>query len=81
MKTRESGMPEENISEAFFRADEILDRLGLRVGVGDVAEFGCGYGTFTIPAARRLRGTIHACDIDPTMIATTGESAASAAAA
>ena len=54
----------------------ILERLGLRDGVGDVAEFGCGYGTFTIPAGPRSRGTVYAYDIDPEMVAATGERAA-----
>jgi SAM-dependent methyltransferase len=81
MKTRESGMPEEKVWEAFFQPEVILERLGLRGGVGDVAEFGCGYGTFTIPAARRSRGMVYAYDIDPEMVAATGERAASAAVA
>jgi SAM-dependent methyltransferase len=36
-----------------------------------VVEFGCGYGTFTIPAARRCSGILCALDIDPDMIALT----------
>jgi len=35
---------------------------------GSVVEFGCGYGTFTLPAARLCRGIIHAFDIDPAMV-------------
>ena len=35
----------------------------------DVVEFGCGYGTFTLPAARRVGGTVFALDIDSTLIA------------
>jgi ubiquinone/menaquinone biosynthesis C-methylase UbiE len=34
-------------------------------------EFGCGYGTFTVAAARIARGTIHAIDVDPGMLAAT----------
>ena len=33
----------------------------------DVVDFG-GYGTFTIPAARIVRGKIFASDIEPEMI-------------
>jgi SAM-dependent methyltransferase len=29
---------------------------------------GCGYGTFTLPVAQRIRGTLHAFDIEPEMI-------------
>ncbi len=35
-------------------------------------EFGCGYGTFTIPAAQRVSGTLYASDIDPAMVVSTG---------
>lgn len=45
---------------------------------GDLVEFGCGYGTFTIPAAERVRGTVHALDLEPEMIAATRARAAAA---
>lgn len=32
-------------------------------------EFGCGYGTFTFPAARRVSGTVHTFDIEPELVA------------
>ena len=35
---------------------------------GDVAELGCGYGTFTLPVARRIRGVIETFDIEPAMV-------------
>jgi len=38
---------------------------------GDVVEFGCGYGTFTIPAAKLIEGRIIALDIEPEMVAET----------
>ncbi|HEX3150110.1 MAG TPA: class I SAM-dependent methyltransferase [Gemmataceae bacterium] len=38
---------------------------------GDVVEFGCGYGTFTIPAARLIEGRVLALDIEPDMVAAT----------
>jgi SAM-dependent methyltransferase len=34
----------------------------------DVAECGCGYGTFTVPVAKAIRGTLFAYDIDPEMV-------------
>jgi ubiquinone/menaquinone biosynthesis C-methylase UbiE len=33
-----------------------------------VVDLGCGYGTFTIPAARRISGTVTAIDIDSEML-------------
>ena len=38
-------------------------------------EFGCGYGTFTIPAAKILKGKLYALDIDPAMLQITQEKA------
>ena len=70
MKTRESGMPGEETWAAFFSPAETLRRLGLP-SVGDVVDFGCGYGTFTIPAAQMTSGTVHALDIEPEMVAAT----------
>lgn len=71
MKIRESGMPEEELWTGFFDPPAVLDALGLRRDCGDVVEFGCGYGTFTIPAAQRVSGTVYALDIEPEMIAIT----------
>ena len=73
MKTRESGMPDQNMWEKFFDAEKILATLGLDKDTNDVAEFGCGYGTFTITAAKAIKGEIYALDIDPTMVQTTKE--------
>jgi SAM-dependent methyltransferase len=69
-------MPEEGRWEGFFAPDRILDALGLDGRIGDAADFGCGYGTFAIPAARRIRGTLHAVDLDPAMIDATRRLAA-----
>ena len=54
MKTRESGMPDESMWTDFFDAETVLRKLGLTSSCGDVVDFGCGYGTFTIPAARMI---------------------------
>ena len=69
MKTRDSGMPDEELWASFFQPEAILYRLGLRNLTGDVVEFGCGYGTFTLPAAARTTGIVHAFDIEPDMVA------------
>jgi SAM-dependent methyltransferase len=71
MKTRESGMPSEEMWQGFFDPPAILRKLGLTEQCGSVLEVGCGYGTFTVPAARIAQGTVYAVDIDPAMLATT----------
>lgn len=68
MKIRDSGMPGEAVWKGFFDPEAVLAKLGLRPSCGDALEFGCGYGTFTIPAARIVSGTVHALDIDPAMV-------------
>lgn len=68
MKLRESGMPEETYWESLFDIPLILDRLGINSSLGDVSELGSGYGTFTIPVAKRISGVIETIDIDPAMI-------------
>lgn len=68
MNTRESGMPPKEMWEEFFDPPAILKKLGLTSNCRDVVEFGCGYGTFTVPAAQIIQGTIYAMDIDPHMI-------------
>lgn len=63
-------MPEEGLWATFFTPAEVLHKLGLPA-VGNVVDFGCGYGTFTIPAAKITSGTVYALDIDPEMVAAT----------
>ena len=75
MKVRDSGMPEETFWESLFDVPLVLERLGIDNSLGDVAELGCGYGTFTIPIAQVIRGTLYTFDIDPVMLARTRERA------
>jgi ubiquinone/menaquinone biosynthesis C-methylase UbiE len=42
--------------------------LGLNDSIVDVVDFGCGYGTFTIPAAKIIHMKIYAFDIEPEMV-------------
>ena len=77
-KGRDSGMPAVEQWESYFDAAGILESLGCRRLRGDVVEFGCGYGTFTIPAAQRTSGTVYALDIDPLMVAATAARASQA---
>src|SRR3546814_15806514 len=48
----------------------------LTVMQGNVIEFGCGYGSFTMPAARCTSELVTALDIEPAMIAVVREKAA-----
>ena len=68
MKTRESGMPSEEMWQSFFRPDETLQTLGLRREMGNIVDLGCGYGTFTVAAALKISGMVHGFDIDQSMI-------------
>lgn len=69
MKARESGMPEEAYWETFFDADATMEILFSSSGLaGPLLEFGCGYGTFTVPAAQRSHGIVTALDIEPLMV-------------
>lgn len=67
MTARESGMPSEKLWEEFFEPEKILRILELNHNVVDVAEFGCGYGTFTIPGSKAIKGTVYAIDIEEEM--------------
>ena len=75
MKIRDSGMPDQQTWEGFFDAPQILRRLAFSAESGDVADFGCGYGTFSIAAAQLTSRTVHAFDVDPQLLATTASEA------
>ncbi len=75
MKGRESGMPQKEMWEGFFSPAKILETLGLDKTVKDTVEFGCGYGTFTIPTAEMVKGTVYAIDIEKEMTALTEKEA------
>ena len=71
-------MPPQDYWETLLDVPHILNAFGFGPTTGDVAELGCGYGTFTLPLAQRIRGTVHTIDIDPTMVAITADRAAEA---
>jgi SAM-dependent methyltransferase len=77
MKVRDSGMPDETMWAQFFDARQILTQLDFTTRNADVVDFGCGYGTFTVAAARLTTGTVYALDIDAAMIEATAAKAAS----
>jgi len=79
MKGRESGMPDEDRWATFFDADAAIRRLIATDAIlGDVVEFGCGYGTFTLPAARWTTGSVTALDIEDDLVALVREKATDA---
>lgn len=69
MQLRESDMPEEVEWVQYFHPKNTLQMLGLRRGMV-FADLGCGYGTFTIPAAEIVgrKGKVYAVDLDPGMV-------------
>jgi SAM-dependent methyltransferase len=75
MKIRDSGMPAEEYWETLFDVPLILDRLRIDESLNDVVELGCGYGTFTVPIARIIRGTLTTFDVDQEMIERTRQRA------
>lgn len=69
-KARESSMPDEAYWMTFFDADCLLERVfNDAERQGNVVEFGSGYGTFTLPVARAITGTVFALDIEADLIA------------
>ncbi|KAL0251637.1 hypothetical protein GEMRC1_001376 [Eukaryota sp. GEM-RC1] len=73
MKVRESGMPEQEVWASFFDVSGILSKMEIDSDVHDLIEIGFGYGTFTIPAAQRISGTIYAFDIEQEMAVVAGK--------
>ena len=61
-------MPEETYWESLLNTQLILSQLKFDDTIIDAVEFGSGYGTFTIPAAKIIKGTLFALDIDLVMI-------------
>jgi SAM-dependent methyltransferase len=64
-------MPAAEQWESYFDPAGILKSLGCCELNGDIVEFGCGYGTFTIPASRQTSRTVYALDVEPLMVAAT----------
>lgn len=75
MKTRDSGMPDAGQWRTFFDPEMILRTLGLERVDGTIVDVGCGYGTFTLPAARLSAQRVIALDIEADLIARLREEA------
>jgi SAM-dependent methyltransferase len=61
-------MPTESIWAGFFNVELILTELHINSAVNDLVEIGCGYGTFTIPASKKITGQLYGFDIDKEML-------------
>ena len=61
-------MPAEDLWASFFNIDLILSELQINSDVNDLVEVGCGYGTFTIPVAKKISGNLYAFDIEDEML-------------
>lgn len=68
MKYRESGMPSEQMWDTFFNPQRILNLMDIDKSVNTLLDIGCGYGTFLIPAANLVSGTVVGIDIESEMI-------------
>ena len=68
MKVRDSGMPDENRWNDFFDIELILSELEINEQTYDLVEIGCGYGTFTIPSAKLIKGKLYSFDIEKEML-------------
>ena len=68
MKVRQSGMPDMLYWNSFFDAPRIIKKLFINTPPGNTVEFGCVYGTFTIPASLQTQKTLYAFDIEASAV-------------
>lgn len=68
MKVRDSGMPEEAMWSGFFDPYLILRQMEINSEIDLIADLGCGFGTFSIPASKIVKGKVLAFDIENEMI-------------
>lgn len=73
---KETDLPLEKEWETYFYASKALYKFGLRRGMV-LADLGCGYGTFSVPAAQIVgnRGIVYSIDIDRKMVERVSERA------
>lgn len=71
MKVYDSDMPTEVYWNSLFDIDNIINWLNIKNIKKQIIEIGCGYGTFTIPIAQKVKTKIICYDIDQEMINTT----------
>lgn len=68
MKVTDSGMPDKAYWDSLFDITAIIDWLELADSAGPIVEIGCGYGSFTLPIAKKTSDQIYAFDIEPAML-------------
>ena len=61
-------MPAEDMWASFFNVELVLSELQINSDINDLVEIGCGYGTFTIPSAKRIKGKLYGFDIEEGML-------------
>lgn len=61
-------MPEEAVWDTFFSPREVLDKMNINNDIKVLIDIGCGYGTFLISMAERVKETVIGIDIDDNMI-------------
>jgi ubiquinone/menaquinone biosynthesis C-methylase UbiE len=69
MKVTDSGMPDEFYWNSLFDVAGIVSWLKIENIADPIVEIGCGYGTFTVPVARKARNEVLSFDIESDMIA------------
>ncbi len=75
MKVSDSGMPDEAYWNSLFDIPAIVGWLDPERIESPIVEFGCGYGTFTVPVAQKAKYPLSTFDIEPECIKRTGENA------
>lgn len=70
MKTKKQYISEEQEWKQFFKPERVLDKMEINSQTKDLADFGCGYGRFAIPASKRITGDLYAFDCHLEMIRT-----------
>jgi hypothetical protein len=56
------------IDGKFCEPEQILSTMHLDHNIVGVFDFGLGYGTFTIPASKVIKGKIYADDIEESIV-------------
>lgn len=67
-RVQESGMPEKEYWESLFQIDLILEAMHINHTIRNAAEIGFGYGTFSIPVAKKISGTLYAYDLEESLL-------------
>lgn len=68
-RTRERNARRRPLGDLLRRRRGAASLFGSSISSGDIVEAGCGYGTFTLPAARRTTGVVTALDIEEDLVA------------